>query len=62
MITNEDEMFLKQKQKELNLSDEQCNAIIEYLKVGFQFSDAETEFEGYVLEILGRETEHKEVV
>ena len=61
MITNEDEIFLKQKQKELNLTDEQCNKIIEYLKVGFTFTDEETEFEGYCLEILSRETEHKEV-
>jgi uncharacterized membrane protein YcgQ (UPF0703/DUF1980 family) len=55
MVTEQDEILLKQKQKELNLTDEQCFKIIEYLKIGFTFSDAEIEFEGYVLGILDRE-------
>lgn len=61
MIIKEDEFFLKEKQKELNLSNEECNYIIEYLKVGLRFTDAQAEFEGHVLDILSRETEHKEV-
>jgi hypothetical protein len=56
MISEQDELILKAKQKELGLSDEQCNKIIEYLKIGFTFSDAETEFEEIVLNILERES------
>ena len=55
MINSEDKKLLKAKQKELNLSDEQCNKIIEYLKFGFNFTDEEAEFESYVLDILDRE-------
>jgi hypothetical protein len=55
MITQQDRIFLKNKQKELGLTDEQCNKVIAFLNFGFTFSDAEDEFYGYVLEILDKE-------
>jgi len=61
MLTENDEVLLRTKQKELGLTDYQCNKVIEYLKIGFQFSDAEVEFEGYVLSILEREIDNPEV-
>jgi len=54
MINKDDEVFIKKKQKDLGLTDEQCNKIIKYLKFGFTFTDAETEFEGFVLDYIDK--------
>jgi len=59
MITEEDEKMFKQKQIELGLTDNQCNKIIEYLKIGFTFSDAETEFEGFILDYIDKKNKLK---
>lgn len=58
MVTENDEVFLKKKQKELGLTGEQCNDVIEYIKVGFLFTVAELEFEKCVLNILERENKN----
>lgn len=59
MITVQEEKEIKQKQKELDLSNAQCNKIIEYLKFGFTFTDAETEFEGFVLDYIDKKGKEK---
>jgi hypothetical protein len=53
-LTKEDEKYFKVKQLELGLSDEQCNQVIEYLKVGFAFPDTMVEFEACVLDYLDK--------
>lgn len=51
-LTESELESFKKKQQELDLTDEQCNKVIEYIKFGFTFSDSETEFEGYILDFI----------
>jgi hypothetical protein len=59
LVLESESKIIKNKQKELGLSDEQCNKIIEYLKIGFTFSDAESDFEGFVLDWIDRRSKVK---
>lgn len=54
MISKEDEVILKEKQKEFNLSNEQCNKVIEYIKFGFTFTDAELYFEEFIFDYISK--------
>ena len=55
MLTLQEEKEIKQKQIQLGLSDDQCNKIVEYLKIGFTFSDAEADFEEFVLNFIDKQ-------
>jgi hypothetical protein len=57
MITDLDVQIFKAKQLELGLTDEQCDKIISYLKFGLGFSDAESEFEYFIIEYLEKKVD-----
>lgn len=57
MVTLEQVEEIKTKQLELGLTNEQCSKVIGYLMEGFVFTDAELDFEEYVLDFLKKSEE-----